>query len=315
MTEEPVTLIGEFDDLDLDRLRRELEHCGHEVHFLPLGRYADEYEIAWDLSDSRIVRHGTTTVTLSTLNDSHAILFKLWTMDERPLVAIEPEDGDDHAFAAREWKAALSSALDHLLARTSSRAYGSPREASWHDWKPRMLAEAVQFGCRVPQTAIAMNLNANAQSSVVKPINANPLVFDGSYFPTTAIDEEIALALKTRTGVPNLVQHRVRRDRERRSILLGDRLLTIEFRLAVDIVDARYAEAFDIIDIVDSPASSTLLGRFAHTMGFSYCCFDCIIDANSTEWLIDVTPRGSWHWIEDDNDPTVSQLIVEVLRS
>jgi len=314
MTNLKVVLIGEFDDSDLIRVRDQFATADHEVTFLPLGLSADDYEVSWEIGNSPVISHADTSIDVEVLNMSHGVLFKLWTMDERPLVASNLKDPSDRPFAEREWNATLLCAIQTLLGSTTSLTYGSPREAAWHDWKPFVLGEAIRAGLHVPATRIA-TAHADFAESVVKSVNANPSVADSEYFPTTAVTSEVGLALRESTGVPNLVQKRVRRERERRVIVVGDRLLTVEFRVDSDVIDARYLDHFEITDAAITPARASALGRFAQHMGFSYCCFDCIIDSRNYEWLIDVTPRGSWQWLEEEDDPTISRLVAEILRS
>jgi hypothetical protein len=307
-----LTLIGEFDDLDFKRLSSEAERNKIEVALLPLGLKAERYDLQWPVVGAPSVSSHDFHVSLEVLNASRAVFFKLWTMDERPLAAVEADDPPDQHFAEREWSAALKNAVECLMQGTSASTYGSPRETTWHDWKPFVLSRASSYGIRVPPTVIATSFDAISGEHVAKAINANPQIEAGRYFPTTALHDELLSVLYQRSGVPTLAQQKIRRQLERRIILLGDKLIVIDFKVPDEIIDARYAEEISIDEIRRESATRSSLGRLGHDLGFSYCCFDCLIDEAGEEWLVDITPRGSWHWLEDERDPVISR---EILRT
>jgi hypothetical protein len=311
-----VCIIAEYDDPDLARLTALLEGVGVEAHVFELGRPADEYDIVWDVGVPPVLIHAHQTLDATTMNRCESVLFKLSSIDERPLVTLKMEPESDRRFAIREWHSTLMNALQALLDVVGVPSYGSPLQALWHDWKPLLLGQARER-TSIPQTQIATrftDLWSSRHAFVAKAINANPTIDDQRYFPTVSLSSDLVAELALhRSPAPTLVQQRLDREREIRRFVFGPVVLRVELDASRDYLDIRYAPDLRIDAVTVEPTGSTGLGSFLADRGFTYCAVDSILDETGREWLTDVTPRGSWFWLEKENEPVVSQAVADVL--
>lgn len=311
-----IAIIGEYDDIDLTRLATCLRKESVEVFQFELGYLAEDYSVEWFVGEPPVLRHQDQFLDIETLTKCDAVLFKLACMDERPVVDVRMEPKPDMLFATREWNTTVMTALQVLLDSTPGIACGSPLQTLWHDWKPLMLSRALAADVLVPPSLVTTQLPSSftKRRLVAKAINAEPLIDNGQYYPTTLLDSRlIETLIGSHTLVPSFFQECIDRSVELRTMVIGKRLITARLRSDSDSIDIRYASDLAIEDIQIEDVGDTALGRFAQGCGFTYCCFDSIVDNRGDTWLTDVTPRGSWFWLETEDEPIITRIVATVL--
>lgn len=308
-----VVVLGEFDDTDLHHLVECLAGRGVQTKWFELGRPAEEYDVTWALADLPVLQSRDLVIDATCLDGAIAVVFKLARMYERNLTTLDLGTAADNAFGAREWNATLLNGIQRLIDVTKTRTYGSPRELTWHDWKPLLLARASRYGFRVPATVLTTQLTGRITERIVgKSINANRFIDRERAFPTAEIDAAVIGALKEhRTPVPSLLQALIVRKHELRLVVFGRHVVRAVVAPTDESIDIRYSERVVLLglDVVDDGEHPAL--KLATEHGLSYCCLDMIADENDDEWLVDVTPRGSWYWTED---PQAMNLTHEIVR-
>ncbi len=309
-----VVLIGEYDDEDLARLRKILGRRGVDVSFLPLGLSSKEYRIEWIFGRGPVIEACGTVLDRAVMERSQGTLFKLARMDERVLSAYSNGTDAEIEFAHREWNASLLNAIEALIRSSTSPTYGSPRDTSWHHWKPFALQKAIELGIRVPKTIITNSPDlALSNPLVTKSINSNAFVEAGRYFPTSRIDDSLLhLISGQRLEVPSIFQSEIIKDNEIRTIVFGETAFERLIKSSSSNVDFKYAEDRSVSSIGRSSRTDALI-QLASYLGLTYCCFDTMVGRDGIEWLVDVTPRGSWHYYETAEKFGMSEEVASLL--
>lgn len=309
-----VVLIGEYDDEDIARLHIILNRRGVEVSFLPLGLSSQEYRIEWIFGQEPVIEACGTVLNGAVMERSQGALFKLARMDERVLSDYSNGTEAEIDFAHREWDASLLNAIETLTRSSTSPTYGSPRDTSWHHWKPFALHKAIELGIRVPKTIITNSPDlALSNPLVTKSINSNALVEAARYFPTSRLDDILLHSISgQRLEVPSIFQSEVIRESEIRTIVFGENAFERKVKSSSSNVDIKYAEDRSVSSIGRSSRTDALI-HLTSSLGLTFCCFDTIVDMTGIEWLVDVTPRGSWHHYETEEKFEISEEVASLL--
>jgi hypothetical protein len=310
----PVILFGEYDDEDIRLLCSVLEDLGAEVIFFALGLPSDQYSIQWDIGKQPVIESDGVVIDHSTVRRSRSLLFKCARMDERVLTEYSNGSDSEIAFAHREWDTSLLNAIESLIQAATYPTYGSPRNLSWHHWKPFALHTAAELGIPVPETVLSNRPTSKLWHGVVaKAVNSNALIEPGRFFPTSRLDSEILKSISgERLEVPSVFQEEIIRDYEIRTVVLGANAYERSVRSPTLHVDIKYAEETFTSGVPRSLRTDALV-HLASSLGITFCCFDTMVDMKGCEWLVDITPRGSWHYYESPDSLELSTEIANLL--
>jgi hypothetical protein len=311
-------LVGEFDDPDLVRLCDVLHGRGDHVVFFPLRDPADRYRMGWDLGTLPWLEADGLRLSRRELASATAGIFKLSRMDELPLVPCSwSSDLETRALAEREWSAALLSALQVLLDQNRL-LVGRPADDYWHDRKLLFLTHAIARGISVPATSVGTQVSAGAgwNGAIAKAINANPWLRSGELLPSTLLPEQVVDWLdQNALQVPSLIQERIQSRCETRLVLIGEAGLAVDVSHTGEALDIRLARDIEVRAVRQPDLFEESVLSLARQSRMSYACFDILNDDRGERWLVDVTPRGTWSWLESDNDLLVTEAIADALMA
>lgn len=305
-----VVALGAPDDEDISLLQAAGSAAGVDVIAIPVEQVAPPQLLwRWPMTPRLVL--DDIVLDESLLADATAILYKRARMDDRPRIREGAWEADDGPFAQREWRTAIDCAVACLLDGASAPVVGHPRELLLNDWKPYLLTVAATMGARVPPSCITTDISAwDTSPTVAKAINANPNIDAGRYFPTSPISTaDLTDLSRTTADVPMLLQQQVERQYEIRVLAMRNRLFPRRLDVDESIVDIKYAAGVRRSPCAP-PHHAEVLSRLMTWAGLTYCCFDILVDTNNQEWLVDITPRGSWYLADDETMTLTTEILL-----
>jgi hypothetical protein len=311
-------IIAEHDDIDAAQLCAEGIARGLDMRWFKLGLPSSSYSAIWSSEASPVLKCEEVELSETTLSEARWIFHREMRLKKEPYVKAVVGNEQENDFCMREWSALFSSALLAFKFGLSGHKWVSAfKRADFSDRKLFLLQFATRLGIAVPALKIGTTFpEISGQAVVVKAINADEFVGD-RYFPTTLLDAVDAEKYTgQRSECPSLVQERINAVSELRAYYVrGSWLcLTID-RLSFPGVDLRYAKNIHI-DVVESLPDSLgqPLSALCDELEMGYCVFDVLVDSKGRNWLVDVTPNGTWAWYEKSGGINITNRILDALE-
>lgn len=304
-------MIAPRDEAHGEAARNWLVSSGWQTEWLELGLEESEYALSGSLTDP-VISTERGSFSSSTVREQRVFYFRI-AVDAPPFVARRTPL---NSFAIREWDAVFQSALASW-----------ERESEWpwligtaalqlQNRAGHLLRAASQYGAVVPPSYLSggrVRPVLPTDPVVAKAINAWQEVAPQRYFNTRRVDSALmSKILSTGESSPLLLQHYVPHMVERRLYLVGRDAITVERIAATETVDFRVLDKrLAWASIVSTSDSSLKVARaVAADFGLSYCVFDFLVADDHVEYLTDINPAGSWHYLEKTFELGITKCIM-----
>jgi len=283
------------------------------VTWAQLGLEGAEYEIH-ATADAAELKVGSDRVDATLIRGASLVLYRRWRLSPPvPPVSLRLS-GDPESFGEREW---LSS-VEYVLWLWRRLAPDVPWINSPEAPQNRMSLYhlAVQAGLSVPHTAIATRYSGLTDPTVGKAISIDERVSEGSYYPTTQLDEAMIEALNTqRSPCPTLTQKLIRPDPEIRVVYCLDEIAAIfQRRLrSTGPLDIRYDAEVERGPYELPTRVQACIRELARLTGLHLFTLDILVNED-TYWVVDITPSGTIGSSDDPSDTLFTTFSDAILR-
>jgi hypothetical protein len=310
-----IALLGYHDDQDLSRLEEAFIASGQHVTFFKFGLHSRAYSSRWHSATGPELRSGGLLLGASELDRADCIISKWWRMDDYPLVRCDIGSADENRFAEREWNALIVSSLKVWESAYQKKWIGQSQGCMSPDLKVFYLQEATRAGLAVPPFCVGTIFEPPLPGSEIigKALNKNESIDGERYFRTTKLNGSNLERLQgLRAECPSFLQQFIDRTQEQRVVVCGTEAFTVNLLTRENHVDIRFVGDLRTTLSREPRIEAELAIDLCRTLGLSLCTLDFVVDGAGTAWLVDVTPNGSWSWLEG-GDRTVTERVVESL--
>lgn len=297
-------------DEDAEHLVEFISAHGVEPALLRLGDSPDAYSIAYTGAACEI--HWGEGTGLSLSAPATRYIYRNYSVIPQAPVDFAQQIGEWSAFddfASREWTDAFSGVLGVLEAVTGPDVWMNAPSHLHTENKILHLHAARSIGLTIPETWILTKANTppdwlRDRPAVLKPINTNPFLLDGSTLPTTLLTSEATRELLSGPppSVPTFLQEHIPRTLEYRTFVVDANSVSVEMTTKSDLPDIRWSEPADLaLSILDGGELRERLGRqsqqWCRKLGYRYAAVDHLLDSSTGELkAVDINPNGSWNW-------------------
>jgi hypothetical protein len=228
--------------------------------------------------------------------------------------------GSERDFTEREWASLL-----HGLFLEAEQRYphltwlNRPSVSAVTGAKYDLLASADLDGLTVPDLRVSTDGHLPRSGSgqyVCKAIGEDERIDDATTYCTSLLDAATLDELPYRSNCPSLIQERVVAEYELRVYYLLAETLAVRIRASRgDYADLRLLQRSDWSAEVASagPQLHGALRAYCERRSLSYCVFDFLRTADGRDLLIDVTPSGTWSYLENPGDPVVTSWFAGIV--
>ena len=298
-------LVGRFDDPHTDLIQR----AHGSVCFLPLGLGPSNYKLFVGPKEASVA-FGDVLFDRARVTASDLVFLPL-AVNKPALVDTEDQ------FSLREWSATLESIFCLWNIWNGRGWLISPSAQLLQDRKPYLLCVGDQPELHIPAWRVAVDMPGSeylAGSHVAKAINSWQEVEPGSYFNTTLLEGFSEEALAAESNTPNLIQQYLRHRKEVRAYVAGDQVIAVELSVpdGAEQADLRIAAGVAARKFVVPVRIADCLRRINLLLDLHYCCFD-LVQKDSSWWLLDINPAGTWHFLAKRYNIDVTGNIVRGL--
>lgn len=263
---------------------------------------------------------GEKTLYLKDFLEADYIWFYLDKVSQQQLVT-PTENSDLEAFAQREWQTSLRSLFLYLEKLTGTQKWINPPSLLYvNNDKLYVTLLAINQGLQVPQFTISNHWQKNfTQKTVTKPVHPNRVINleKEEFFNNLSLNpEELNQFVEMKQKAPCFTQELLERKKEYRVYYLLGQLVVLEMttedeEFNLNKVKRENIEMKPRSDFADkNPAEAQKLYNLCEEVGLNYCCFD-LLETESSMWLIDINPNGSWY--QHDPRGFVSQSFLEIM--
>lgn len=318
-----IIAVADHDDVGVNSVVGRMRRQGIDVAALKFGLPSHQTDIHFSPPHVEFLQGGR-RLTSQHFEEASFVIFHRWRMAPHPAASVtgdlEELGPAERLFAEGEWDAALFGVLAWLEHRSEPGTWINPvhREALLRS-RIGLLSIAFDRGLRIPPFAVATRFAALpdlGHGIVAKAVNSNEYLADGRHFPTTVVQPETASELlANRAPCPSFVQRRIEPTHELRIYVMLDEVLCIRVRSHRAYEDIRLLNPKDVTaDVVDCPRDlrSRLVG-LQRALGIAFCAYDVLVDAGGQEYLVDITPNGSWHTFDELVQGRVSDFLADCL--
>ena len=265
--------------------------------------------------DNTTVRQGRDVLNENVMAEADFIWFSRWKMFESPFSKCSFADKPTCTFAESEWESFWQSFLIWIESKGVGRWINSPRIASKLRYKQFLLLCSQDHGLKVPDYCISTKLHRVGDCCVGKAVSSNEFISPELKYSTQIIPDVIFESSIEHTGCPNFIQKYIEADFEVRVYYLFGNVFALGMnrchssRSCVDIREIPLEKLEVKRTIVPSEIICSLQ-RLCESVDLSYCVFDFLVK-DSEYALIDVTPNGSWAYLDVSGD--ITNWLIDVL--
>ena len=153
---------------------------------------------------------------------------------------------------------------------------------------------------------------------VTKAISADERIDSSRYLTTALVPPETLQEIENvHLSTPCLLQHRIQVQAELRIFQILEDTIAVRLKPSADHTDIRYSSAREMAPHMTeiSPELRSTLKHFTKSQQLCFCAFDILITDDSRQFLVDITPNGSWDYFEDDEAPAISEALAKVVAN
>jgi len=266
------------------------------------------------------VRNGVRALAMEDLRQARVVVHRTgighWTRPVRSTNA----DREERLFEEREWASLLHGLFLEVEQRFPDLTWiNPPSVTAVAGEKYQLLATADLDDLIVPRFSVSTQSSLPPSASgqfVCKALSEDESINGSTTYCTAVLDAETRSAIPFRTDCPSLIQERVAIDHELRVYhLLGE---TIGLRITADRPDyadlrlvPRESLSVEVVDVGSDLEQRVL--RYCARRGLAYCVFDFLHTPDDHDFLVDVTPCGTWSHFEPPVDRPVTRWYVHTL--
>jgi hypothetical protein len=314
-----VLLIGYAADTDLSAVSAMLSEAGIDNLLWLYDAHAGELTIDATPGSFRLER-GDAVLSSDDFAGARIVVHRTGLGHWHSPVSAPSAAAPERAFTEREWASLLHGLFLEAEQRFPHLTWLNPPSISAvTSGKYALLASADLDGLTVPDLRVSTHGHLPSRSAsgqyVCKAISEDESVDDTRTYCTAVLDAETLKALPVRTDCPSLIQERVLPQYELRVYyLLGE---TLGFRVRAergDYADLRLVPRAEWTAELATipPQLHRALRAYCERRHLSYCVFD-FLRAAGRDLLIDVTPSGTWSYLESPGDPVITTWYADIL--
>lgn len=274
-----------------------------------LGCDPSAYHVSYDANQAVL-----SSVHGSVGPDIRRFIFRRYSVIPQPAVSLDTADlSSAHAeFATREWEHAILGALATICHLAPKSVWLNPPHPVMAENKLLYLTVARGAGVPVPRTCLLRRSGAmpswlKSGGVVIKPINGNPFLEDGTSLPTSRIDSDSLDALisaRHLSKVPTMLQEHLPRAIEYRTFVIDKTAISVQLSTSPDVVDIRWSgeKEVDFTFVEPGVVAEKLASQsraWATALGLRYAAVDHLQNPQHGLVAIDINPHGSWNWYAD----------------
>ena len=153
---------------------------------------------------------------------------------------------------------------------------------------------------------------------VTKAISTDERIDANRYLTTMLVSEAKLVEIEgAHLATPCLLQHRIQPRTELRVFFILGETIALALRPSPEHIDIRYSSAEEMAPrfVAVPPELGSSLRDFARTQQLNFCAFDILETDGGRQFLVDVTPNGSWDYFENAEAPRISEALAQAVTS
>lgn len=309
-------MLYQEDDVDAENINSFLsEKC--DLKIIRFGMGESRYSLDFDDSDYFLSIDGK-SIERKDFLEASVIIFRLWRMDDTRFVKSNLSTESSRKFSEREWMSSMQSMLFVAEQDTGFKKWANPPSKEYIlRSKPYLLYRASCY-LQMPHYKISTEISLGDFKGDVaaKCISSNQNYRDDEYFGTCRFKkEDLIEVMESKQTTPAFLSEYIDQQCEVRTYFFYDEVFSIKLISSVNYSDIReVSQNYLDASIISIPKIlSDSIKSFCKGEKINYCCFDFIVK-DSSFYLVDITPNGTWGFYDSMVDGKISDFICSVVE-